>query len=134
MTIQHRKPSYTSIGGFRLPRDFSPKVFESGLGYKAQPEDVFIATYPKCGTTWVQYIVWLIQHDGEPMPVEKRMTVEIPHLEEVGSKRSEGYAAKGVESSNELETDWFVGIKEGVGFPCRFALIVSTRNSNTFRF
>ena len=86
MTIQHRKPSYTSIGGFRLPIDFSPEVFESGLGYKAQPEDVFIATYPKCGTTWVQYIVWLIQHNGEPLPVEKSMTVEIPHLEEVGKE------------------------------------------------
>ena len=49
-------------------------------------------------------------------------------------KRSGGYAVKGVDSSNGPETDWFVGIKEGVGFPCRFALIVSTINSKTFRF
>ena len=86
MAIQPRKPSYISCGGFRLPMGFSPEAFASSLRYKAQPEDVFIATYPKCGTTWVQHIVWLIQHNGEPLPVEKSMTVEIPHLEEVGNE------------------------------------------------
>ena len=63
----------------------SLKIFRSGLNYKAQPEDIFIATYPKCGTTWTMNIVWLIVN-GEPFPKEKKITEAMPHLEEVGAE------------------------------------------------
>ncbi len=86
MTTQQRKPSYIIHNGFRLPMGFSQFGLVSGVSYKARPGDLFIAAYPKCGTTWTQHIVWLIQHDGEPLPVGKSMTVEIPHLEEVGKE------------------------------------------------
>lgn len=69
-----------------MPMGFPPEGFASGLSYEAQPGDIFIATYPKCGTTWTQHIVWLIQHNGDPLPAGKSMTVEIPHLEEVGKE------------------------------------------------
>lgn len=63
---------------------FSVASFESGLAYQAQAEDTFIVTYPKCGTTWTQHIVWMLHHDGEPLPVDKNINLEVPHLEEVG--------------------------------------------------
>ena len=84
MNTHPRKPSYTSHGDFRLPMGFPPEGFISGLEYQAQPEDVFITTYPKCGTTWVQHIVWLIQNHGNPLPAQKSISEEIPHLEEAG--------------------------------------------------
>lgn len=86
MKTQPRKPKYTIHNGFPMPMGFPPEGFASGLSYEAQPGDIFIATYPKCGTTWTQHIVWLIQHDGDPLPAGKSMTVEIPHLEEVGKE------------------------------------------------
>ena len=44
-----------SVDGFReLQRVFVPK-----------PSDVFVASYPKSGTTWVQHIVSLIKNNGE---------------------------------------------------------------------
>ena len=79
------KPSYTLHKNFRLPMGFSTENFDSGLTYLPQARDTFIATYPKCGTTWTQHIVWMLSHDGKPLPLGKNINLEVPHLEEVGS-------------------------------------------------
>ena len=78
------KPTYTIHQGLRIPMGFPIDCFESALGYQAQAGDNFIVTYPKCGTTWTQHIVWMLQHDGQPFPVGKDINREVPHLEEVG--------------------------------------------------
>ena len=65
---------------------FPPECFESGLAYQARAGDTFIVTYPKCGTTWTQHIVWMLDRDGEPLPLGKNINLEVPHLEEVGSE------------------------------------------------
>jgi hypothetical protein len=80
------KPSYTLHKNFRLPMGFPPECFDSGLAYQAQEGDTFIVTYPKCGTTWTQHILWMLSHDGEPLPVGKNINLEVPHLEEVGGE------------------------------------------------
>jgi hypothetical protein len=67
-----------------MPMGFPVEGFESGQRYRAQPGDIFVSTYPKCGTTWAQYIVWLILHRGEPLPAARRIDEVFPHLEEVG--------------------------------------------------
>jgi len=79
-----RRPSYTIHDGFRMPRGFPVEAFASALCYEAQPDDLFITTYPKCGTTWLQHIVYLMLHEGRPLAADRSMTIEIPHLEEVG--------------------------------------------------
>ena len=78
------KPSYIFHHNFRLPMGFLPESFDSGLAYQAQATDTFIVTYPKCGTTWTQNIVWMLHHNGQPFPVGKNINLEVPHLEEVG--------------------------------------------------
>ncbi|MEA5511736.1 sulfotransferase domain-containing protein [Crocosphaera sp. UHCC 0190] len=84
-----KKPSYYYHNGFRMPMGFPIEGFTSALNYQAQPSDIFIVTYPKCGTTWTQYIVWLIQHNGEPLSASKKIEDDIPHLEEVGKEKIE---------------------------------------------
>lgn len=80
-----KRPSYTIHDGFRIPMGFPVDAFASGCAYRAHPGDIIVTTYPKCGTTWVQHIVYLLLHGGEPLPAGVRMTTAIPHLEEVGA-------------------------------------------------
>lgn len=68
-----------------MPMGFPVAGFVSALEYRAQDGDVFVATYPKCGTTWMQHIVWLLAHEGRPLSGDQRLTEAFPHLEEVGS-------------------------------------------------
>lgn len=52
---------------------------------KPRKDDIFICTYPKCGTTWIQYIIWEILHDGVPPPNANEMMVrDFPFLEFIG--------------------------------------------------
>ncbi len=84
MSASPRRPRYVLHDGFRMPMGFPVESFESGQRYRAEPGDVFVATYPKCGTTWMQYIVYLLLHAGEPLPRGERLDAVFPHLEEVG--------------------------------------------------
>ncbi len=50
------------------------------LVYEGSPDDLFIVTYPKSGTTWIQMIVYQLTTDGE---IEFAHIDEVsPHLEE----------------------------------------------------
>ena len=91
MTLQ--KPRYTVHGELRMPGGFPVKGFDSALRFTFAAGDILISTYPKCGTTWMQHIVWLILHRGEPLGAQQRMTDVIPHLEEVGCEVAESLPA-----------------------------------------
>jgi hypothetical protein len=47
------------------PKVSSPEVFERAKNYRPRPEDVFVATQMRCGTTWMQQIVYEIVNGGE---------------------------------------------------------------------
>jgi len=79
------KPKYRIHDGFRMPLGFPPEGFDSGLRYETAGGDVFVATYPKCGTTWVQYIVWLLVRQ-RPIAPDESLAALVPHLEEVGAE------------------------------------------------
>ena len=78
------RPRYTVHDGFRMPMGFPVAGFDSGQRYRAAPGDVFVASYPKCGTTWTQYIVYLLLNDARPLTAAQRVDDVFPHLEEVG--------------------------------------------------
>jgi hypothetical protein len=83
--VTERLPRYTVHDGFRMPMGFPIAGFESGQRYRASSGDVFVTTYPKCGTTWTQYIVYLLLNDGEPLSAGRKIEHVFPHLEEVGA-------------------------------------------------
>jgi hypothetical protein len=67
-----------------MPMGFPIEGFVSGQRYRAMPGDVFVSTYPKCGTTWTQYIVYLLLNHGQPFAAGQSINDVFPHLEEVG--------------------------------------------------
>lgn len=44
-------------------------------------EDVWVCTFPKCGTTWVQEMVWCIANDLDFEAAQESMMVRFPFLE-----------------------------------------------------
>jgi len=46
------------------PKVSSPEVFKRAKNYRPGPEDVFVATQMRCGTTWMQQLVYEIVHRG----------------------------------------------------------------------
>ena len=85
-------PRYQIIEGMRMPLGFPAEGLVSGRLYEPDSDDIFVASYPKCGTTWVQHIVYLLLNRGEPLPRDKSLTEVFPHLEEVGREFVAGMA------------------------------------------
>ncbi|RWS22788.1 Sulfotransferase 1C2A-like protein [Leptotrombidium deliense] len=73
-------------------------MFCSGLEYKAREDDIFVVTYPKSGTTWMQQICILLFADGE-LPtdvIEKSHDYRSPYLEFMGKEAIEKRPRPGI--------------------------------------
>ena len=64
LQLDFYRPKYRDQNGFLMPMGFPEEQFQPSLEYKPADSDIFIATYPKCGTTWMQYIVYLLKNKG----------------------------------------------------------------------
>jgi hypothetical protein len=53
----------------------SVESFQRGAEYKPRAEDVFVVTQMKCGTTWMQHIVYEVLHRGAGTIVESGKTL-----------------------------------------------------------
>lgn len=73
-----------------IPKTFSAEAFKSAIDYKPKHGDLFVASYPKCGTTWTQKIMLLILRKGKPTndPLDD-MFFACPYLELSGVEAME---------------------------------------------
>jgi short-subunit dehydrogenase len=84
--MEEKLPRYRNHDGYLVAYGFPVEGFNSALTYEAQDNDLFIVTYPKCGTTWTQHIIYLILNNGSPLQPDQRLDLVFPHLEEVGEE------------------------------------------------
>jgi hypothetical protein len=80
-----KKPTYFDHNGFLMPLGFPAHNFSDALTYKPDENDLIIATYPKCGTTLTQHMVYIMLNNGVPIQPHEKLDQMFPHLEEVGS-------------------------------------------------
>ena len=57
-------PSFEFEGVSGPPKVSSPAVFDRARRYQPRPEDVFVVTQMRCGTTWMQQLVYQIVTRG----------------------------------------------------------------------
>lgn len=77
---------YHEVDGFYLSKAFPVECVRSALRYQAQPGDLFIVSYPKCGTTWMQHIVYNMINDHPPPNNMLLAFIEMPFLELQGAE------------------------------------------------
>lgn len=79
-----------------LSPGFHEKNVQSGLDYKPLDGDLFIVTYPKCGTTWMQYITYYIFNSDAPMKNLMEMMFKFcPFLEMFGAEGAKNMTRPG---------------------------------------
>ena len=67
--------------GIQVPKFVTQEEVDKLKDVELYPDDVWVVTYPKCGTTWTQQIVRLIRNKG--IPDEKNISFAVPWLEAV---------------------------------------------------
>lgn len=77
---------FRNIEGMHLSKAFPDDAIRSTLQYKPQPGDLFIVSYPKCGTTWSQHIVYNILMDGQEPEDPLEAILRLPFLELQGAE------------------------------------------------
>lgn len=86
---------YQYIDGFCTPRAFREENFRSAMKYTAREGDIFIVTYPKCGTTWTQYIVCNILTRGHLPSDIADYDLMSPFVDARGAEAAENRPTKG---------------------------------------
>ncbi|MBM4188578.1 MAG: sulfotransferase domain-containing protein [Gemmatimonadetes bacterium] len=69
-TMDFRKASHRTRGVAGPLGTTSPASFESAAAYQPRAQDVFVVTQMKCGTTWMQHLVYQIAMRGNGDLVE----------------------------------------------------------------
>lgn len=67
-----------------MPMGFPPEGIESVRRFVPRHNDIFVVSYPKSGTTWLQYIVYLLVR-GRALGADESLNDEFGHLEDVGA-------------------------------------------------
>uniref|UniRef100_G3MQ04 Sulfotransferase domain-containing protein n=1 Tax=Amblyomma maculatum TaxID=34609 RepID=G3MQ04_AMBMU len=76
--------SHVDIDGLRMIKFFDEGNVRFAMNYEPSADDVFIYSYPKCGTTWTQYIVSNIFTAGNPPKTTVDFMLSSPIIELMG--------------------------------------------------
>uniref|UniRef100_A0A1E1XD78 Putative sulfotransferase n=1 Tax=Amblyomma aureolatum TaxID=187763 RepID=A0A1E1XD78_9ACAR len=87
---------YREVEGLWMHTFFHEDLIRSALAYKPRPDDVFIVTFPKCGTTWTQYLILSILSNGQPPKTVTDFMLATPYLELMGAEAAEKMRRPGV--------------------------------------
>ncbi|XP_015928413.1 sulfotransferase ssu-1-like [Parasteatoda tepidariorum] len=79
-----KTPKYVDVDGYKYCECFEPDIIRAAMKYKPTSKDIFVATYPKCGTTWMIQTVMLVLNKGQIPNTVKDYFSLCPFLEMLG--------------------------------------------------
>ncbi|KAH6926189.1 hypothetical protein HPB50_015801 [Hyalomma asiaticum] len=84
------------VDGLWILNSFHEELIRSALAYQPQEDDLFLVTYPKCGTTWTQYLILSILTDGYPPERAVDFMLASPYMEMMGAEAADRMARPGL--------------------------------------
>ncbi|KAF6199914.1 hypothetical protein GE061_006212 [Apolygus lucorum] len=86
----HRLPGLMPVGdvkiepsGLIMPKEFVPYL-DRIKNFEVRPDDTWVISFPKCGTTWTQEMVWLLCNDLDYEASNNKLLLQrFPFLEAV---------------------------------------------------
>lgn len=88
MSDKQEQAYYQIVRGFQCPisERFTKKNMEDAMDFVPGDGDLILASYPKTGTVWMQYILLQIKSKGELFPSFKDASIKfVPFIEMVGT-------------------------------------------------
>ncbi|XP_078367346.1 sulfotransferase 1B1-like isoform X6 [Oculina patagonica] len=79
---------FIDVLGLKMPAHFTPDpqlLCDYISNFQTRPDDIFVVTYPKSGTSWVREIAWQIFNDGQVS--SKSLMERVPFLEKLTNPR-----------------------------------------------
>ncbi|XP_037499876.1 sulfotransferase ssu-1-like [Rhipicephalus sanguineus] len=87
--------SYRFVEGVCIHNFFQEDGIRSAVKYKPRAGDIFVVTYPKCGTNWMQFIVYNILTRAEPISNLGEFRLKSPFIELLGAAAAENPSRNG---------------------------------------
>ncbi|XP_054928328.1 sulfotransferase 1A1-like [Dermacentor andersoni] len=84
-----------TVQGVPVTYFFPEDAVLAAMSYEPRAGDIFVTTYPKCGTTWVQYIAYGIFYDCAPPTELSQFFAASPFLELFGVDAVENMSKPG---------------------------------------
>ena len=78
--------------GLVMPKRFVEKYAEKIYHMEVHHDDIWVVTFPKCGTTWTQEIVWSLVTKIDPQRKDDLINLRFPFLEYPGIMPDKDYA------------------------------------------
>ncbi|XP_064463342.1 sulfotransferase ssu-1-like [Ornithodoros turicata] len=101
-----KRPSFKvhPASGWIVPRGQFPFAsLEAAMQYQPSEGDIIVMTYPKSGTTWVQYMTYLLLNNLQPIPSGRRLGEFIPFIDDAGTKTLSDVRPRGMKTHLSFE-------------------------------
>lgn len=80
-----------SFGDYAMPAFVNQELYDSAISYKPDADDLFVATFPKNGTTWMLYIMSMLYKDRMEIPEGETIFQQYASLDFVGREKTESF-------------------------------------------